>query len=170
PARARAAEERERDRAITIAVEATKLAPDLVPAAALAGRLLADGGEPRKAGKIVEAAWRANPHPDLAEIYAHLRLADTARERLARVQALARQAEGHIESAIAVARAALDAREFAVAREALAPLVAEPTQRVAMLMAELEELEHGDVGRARQWMARALRAARDPAWTADGVV
>ena len=39
-----------------------------------------------------------------------------------------------------------------------------------MLMAELEELEHGDVGRARQWMARAMRAARDPAWTADGVV
>src|SRR5207237_9706043 len=149
-----------------LAVEAAKLVPDFVPAAALAGRLLADAGEKRKARKILEAAWRKNPHPDLAEIYAHLRIADSARERLARVQALAQQAEGHSESAIAVARAALDAREFAVAREALAPLVAEPTQRVAMLMAELEELEHGDVGRARQWMARAMRAARDPAWTA----
>ena len=38
-----------------------------------------------------------------------------------------------------------------------------------MLMAELEELE-GDEGRAREWMARALNAARDPAWTADGFV
>ena len=169
-ARALAAEERERDRAITIAVEATKLAPDLVPAAALAGRLLADGGEPRKAGKIVEAAWRANPHPDLAEIYAHLRLADTARERLARIEALARQPAGHTEGALAVARAALDAREFERARRALAPLLDEPTQRVAMLMAELEELEHGDEGRAREWMARAVRAGRDPAWTADGFV
>jgi HemY protein len=37
-------------------------------------------------------------------------------------------------------------------------------------MAELEEAKHGDVGRARQWMARAVRAARDPAWTADGYV
>ena len=57
-----------------------------------------------------------------------------------------------------------------MARQALAPLCAEPTQRVAMLMAELEELEHGDVGRAREWMARALRAPRDPVWTADGIV
>ena len=36
-------------------------------------------------------------------------------------------------------------------------------------MAEIEEAE-GDVGRSREWMARAMRAAPDPAWTADGVV
>jgi len=75
----------------------------------------------------------------------------------------------HVEGALAIARAALDAREFAAARGALEPLAAEPTQRVAMLMAELEELE-GDAGRAREWMARALNAALDPAWTADGFV
>ena len=85
------------------------------------------------------------------------------------MQALARLAPGHAESALAVARAALDAREFATARDALAPLIAAPTQRVAMLMAELEQLE-GDEGRAREWMGRALNAARDPAWTADGYV
>jgi HemY protein len=169
-ARALAAEAKDPGRARTLAVEAARLAPDLVPAAALAGRLLADAGERRKARRILEAAWRANPHPDLAEIYAHLRIADSARDRLARVEALARQADGQVESALARARAALDAREFTTARQALARLVDEPTQRVAMLMAELEELEHGDVGRARQWMARALRASRDPAWTADGIV
>jgi len=37
------------------------------------------------------------------------------------------------------------------------------------MMAEIEEHE-GDVGRARQWMGRALNAAPDPAWTADGYV
>ena len=37
-------------------------------------------------------------------------------------------------------------------------------------MAEIEEVEHGDEGRAREWMARAVYAARDPAWTADGLV
>jgi HemY protein len=37
-------------------------------------------------------------------------------------------------------------------------------------MAELEEMEHGDIGRAREWMGRALTAARDPVWTADGFV
>jgi HemY protein len=39
-----------------------------------------------------------------------------------------------------------------------------------MLFARLEELEHGDEGRAREWMTRAVRARRDPAWTADGFV
>jgi HemY protein len=37
-------------------------------------------------------------------------------------------------------------------------------------MAELEERQHGDTGRAREWMTRALHARRDPAWTADGFV
>jgi len=69
-----------------------------------------------------------------------------------------------------VARAAIDAREFALARAALAPLAVEPTRRVALLMAELEQQDTGDVGRARQWMARAVHAGRDPAWTADGLV
>ena len=166
-ARALAAEENDRDTARTLSVEATKLAPELVPAASLAGRLLAESGERRKASKIIEAAWKANPHPDLAERYAHVRLSDSARDRLARVQALARMAPGHVESALAVAHAALDAHEFAAAREALAPLAPEPTQRVALLMAELEQLE-GDEGRAREWMGRALNAALDPGWTADG--
>jgi HemY protein len=168
-ARALAVEEENRDAARTHAVDAAKLVPDLVPAAALAGRLLAEAGERRKAGKILEAAWRANPHPDLAEAYVHVRLSDSARDRLLRAQALARLAPGHRESALAVARAALDAREFGIARNALAPLASEPTQRVALLMAELEQLE-GDDGRAREWMGRALTAARDPAWTADGFV
>ena len=152
------------------AFEAVKLAPDLVPAAALAGKLAAEAGERRKAARIVEAAWRAEPHPDLAEVYAHLRSGDSARDRLARVQILQRLAPSNMESALAVARAAIDAHDFATARAALVPLSVAPTQRVALLMAELEEAEHGDVGRARAWMSRALRAARDPAWTADGIV
>jgi HemY protein len=160
----------ERERARALALEAVKLAPSLVPAAALAARLLADAQEYRKASRLLEAGWRANPHPDLAAAYAHLRLGESARDRLARVETLARQAPGHVDSALAVARAALDAREFAVAHTALKPWLASPTQRVAELMAELEALEHGNEGRAREWMTRALHAQRDPAWTADGFV
>jgi len=152
------------------ALEAQKLAPDLVPAAALAARLSAQAGDYRKATKILETGWRAGPHPDLAEVAAHLRSGDTARDRLKRVETLVRERPNHAEGAIAVARAAIDAQEFATARAALMPLTAAPTQRVALLMAELEEAEHGDVGRAREWMTRALRAARDPAWIADGIV
>ena len=169
-ARALAVEESDRARARELALEAVKLAPTLVPAAALAGGLLGEAGELRKAARIIEAAWKANPHPDLADAYAHLRPGDSARERLARIETLAAKSPGNIEGALAVARAALDAQEFAVARKALSPLAIVPTQRVAALMAELEETEHGDEGRAREWMTRALSARRDPAWTADGFV
>jgi HemY protein len=169
-ARALAAEPTDRGSARMLALGAVKLAPTLVPAAALAGRLLGEAGELRQAARIIEAAWAANPHPDLADTYAHLRPGDGARDRLARVQTLARISPDNIESALAVALAALDAREFAVARTALTPLAAAPTQRAALLLAKLEELEHGDEGRAREWMTRAVRARRDPAWTADGFV
>lgn len=156
------------DGARSLALEAVKFAPTLVPAAALAGRLLGEAGERRRAARIVEAAWKANPHPDLAEAYAYLQSGASARDRLRRVESLAEATPGSIEGALAVARAALDAQEFAVARRVLAPLAIAPSQRVAMLMAELEEKEHGDEGRAREWMTRAVRAKPDPAWTADG--
>ncbi len=167
---ARALSGEDRDAARADVLEAVKLAPGLVPAAALAGRLLAEAGEVRKAGRLLEAAWRLNPHPDLAETYAHVRSGDSARDRLARVQSLARQSGDSPEGMLAVANAAIDAREFGAARTALAPLTASPTRRVALMMAEIEERDTGDIGRAREWTARALAASHDPAWTADGLV
>ncbi len=169
-ARAQALAEIDRDGARAAVLEAVKLAPDLVPAAALAGRRLAESNNWRKARKILETAWTINPHPDIAEAYANLRFGDSARDRLNRMQKLAAKVPGQLEGAIAVARAALDAGEFKTAREALAPYLSAPTRRVATLMAEIEESEHGDTGRVREWMARAMRAAGDPVWTADGVV
>jgi HemY protein len=165
---ARALSGGDREQARTDVLEAVQLSPGLVPAAALAGRLLAEAGDARKAARILEAAWRANPHPDLAATYAHVRPGDSARDRLARVQSLTKQNSGHAEGALAVARAAIDAREFPAARAALAPFTATPTQRVAEMMAEIEDGDTADVGRAREWTARAVHAARDPAWTADG--
>ncbi|HEX7883361.1 MAG TPA: heme biosynthesis protein HemY, partial [Afipia sp.] len=169
-ARALDLETSDRDRARASAMEAVKLAPTLVPAATLAAKFLSESNQTRRAMQVVEAAWAAQPHPDLADAYAHVRLGDSALNRLGRVEKLAGRVPGHIEGALAVARAAIDAGEFARAREVLAPFTEMPTQRVAILMAELERAEHGDGGNARSWMLRAVRAAHDPAWTADGYV
>ena len=148
-----------------------KLAPDLVPAAALAGRLLSRKGDLRRAAKMVEAAWRATPHPDLAEVYLNLRPGDSGLDRLKRAETLARLSNGAPEGRLAVARAALEAREFDRARDALEPLLADrPSMRVCLLMSDLEQAEHGATGKGREWLARATRAPRDPAWIADGVV
>jgi HemY protein len=169
-ARALELENVDRDLSRDSVMEAVKLAPTLVPSAVLASKYESEAHQVRRSMRIVEAAWLAHPHPDLAEAYAHVKLGDSARQRLVRVETLAAKAPGHIESALAVARAAIDATEFARAREALAPFTAVPTQRVAMLMAEIERTEHGDSGRARAWTLRAVRALHDPVWTADGYV
>jgi len=169
-ARALELENVDRDLSRESVMEAVKLAPTLVPAAVLASKFESEAHQVRRSMRIVEAAWLAHPHPDLADAYAHVKLGDSARQRLVRVETLAAKAPGHLESALAVARAAIDAAEFARAREALAPFIAAPTQRVAMLMAEIERTEHGDSGRARAWTLRAVRALHDPVWTADGYV
>lgn len=153
------------------ALQATKLAPGLVPAACIAGRLLARRGDLKKAARVVEAAWRINSHPDLAKVYLGLRTGDSVRDRLSRAETLAKISSWDPEARLAVAQAALDAREFGRAREALQPLTADqPTVRTCLMMASIEEAEHGaQSGRAREWLARAARAPRDPVWIADGV-
>ncbi len=169
-ARALELEKVDRDLSRESVMEAVKLAPTLVPAAVLASKFESEAHQVRRSMRLVETAWLVQPHPDLADAYAHVKLGDSARQRLVRVETLAAKAPGHIEGALAIARAAIDASEFTKAREALAPFIAAPTQRVALLMAEIERTEHGDSGRARAWTLRAVRALHDPAWTADGYV
>ena len=169
-ARALEVERPDRDLSRESVMEAVKLAPTLVPAAVLAAKFESEAHQVRRAMRIAETAWLAEPHPDLADAYAHVRLGDSARQRLVRIETLAAKTPGHIEGALAIARAAIDASEFARAREALKPFIEQPTQRVAMLMAEIERTEHGDSGRARAWTLRAVRARHDPVWTADGYV
>jgi HemY protein len=169
-ARALELETSDRDLSRDVIMEAVKLAPTLVPAAVLSAKYQSEAHQIRRAMRIVEAAWLAHPHPDLADAYAHVKLGDSARQRLVRIETLAAKAPLHLESALAEARAAIDASEFAKARDALAPFIDAPTQRVAMLMAEIERTEHGDSGKARAWTLRAVRALHDPVWTADGYV
>ncbi|MDR3375225.1 MAG: heme biosynthesis HemY N-terminal domain-containing protein [Ancalomicrobiaceae bacterium] len=159
------------DQARAYAIEAHGLAPDLIPAAVIAGRLLTRQGDIRKAARILEATWKLAPHPDLAMAYAYVRPGDSAQDRLARVKELVRVRAHHAECAFAIASAALDARDYGAARAAIKPLMAiGPTRRACLLMADIEEAEHGDDGKVREWLSRAVRASRDATWVADGFV
>lgn len=170
-AQAQRAEDRDPDRGLALALEAHNLAPALVPASAIAGRLLASRGNTAKAAKVLQKTWLKAPHPDLAAAYAYARIGDSPMDRLDRVRQLSNMQQNSIESPIAVARVAIEAKNFDVARSALEPLLEDRlTQRVATLMARIEAEEKGDAGRVREWLARAVNAQRDPAWTADGVV
>jgi HemY protein len=159
--------------ALALARRAMKRRPDLVPAVALASRLLARRGEIRKASAVVERAWQHMPHPDLASAYLDVRPGDSSADRLDRARRLFRLNQNSAEGRIALARAALAARDFKAAREAMAPLIApgeRPTVRMCLLMAEIEEAQHGDSGAVREWLARGSRAPRDAAWIAEGII
>jgi len=158
--------------ALQLSRKALGRAPDLVPAAVLVARLQARGGEVRKAAKVVETAWERQPHPELADVYLDMRPGDSNADRLAKARTLAKIMPRDPESHMIVARAALAARGFTAAREAMAPLVGDdqrPTARMCLIMAELEDSETGDEGKVREWLARSARAPRDPVWMADGV-
>ncbi|HEY4191833.1 MAG TPA: heme biosynthesis protein HemY [Mesorhizobium sp.] len=153
------------------AVEANRLRPEFAPAAVIAARALFRNNDVRKGSKVLEAAWKAEPHPEIAELYTHARPGDAVLDRLHRARKLQEMKKNNAESSMAVARAALDAQDFATARrEAEAAIRIDPREGAFLLLADIEEADSGDQGKVRQFLSRAVRAPRDPAWVADGVV
>lgn len=170
-ARAEQLEASEPETARDLAVEAHQLVPELVPAAVLASRVLSRLGDAKKASRIIEASWRIEPHPELAAAYMGIRPGESGRDRLRRMRALVKIRANHLEGQLALARAAIEAQHWGSAREELQSVVnSHPSERAYLMMAEIEEGEHRDIGRARDWLGRAVRAPRDPAWMADGFV
>lgn len=153
------------------ALHALKLAPAFPPAAVIAAKALLRQDNLRKAAKILEAAWKANPHPEIAEAYVRARMGDTTADRLKRAERLEKLRPLNPLSYDVVARAALEAHQFDLAREkAEASARLQPCEGIYLLLADIEEAETGDQGRERYWLSQAVRAPRDPAWTADGYV
>lgn len=167
-AKAIAAETKDPRSALDLALEAHKLDPALVPAACVAVRLYAAQNALRRAWRIASRTWGLAPHPDLAEAYAFARLTDSPGERHERVRRLIGSYQGGAEGAFALGRAAAEARAWDDAEKALSSLAErDPEARICALMAEIEE-GRGDKGRAREWLARAVRAPSDPMWVIDG--
>ncbi|MCW5716378.1 MAG: heme biosynthesis protein HemY [Bauldia sp.] len=170
-ARAEQLEASDPEAARDLAVEAHQLESELVPTAVLASRVLSRLGDAKKAGRIIEATWRIEPHPELAAAYMSIRPGESGRDRLRRMRALVKIRANHLEGQLALARAAIEAQHWDTARAELQSVVnAHPSERAYLMMAEIEEGEHRDIGRARDWLSRAVRAPRDPAWMADGFV
>jgi HemY protein len=167
---ARDAAESDPLRALDHALVALKLVPDFVPAALIAARIQSNRGEVRKAMSLLRRVWRSTAHPHVAALYAGAQTGASTADRLKRVRELIDSPPPNLPAAIVLARAAVDAYDWAAARNALANYsAANPTQTVCLLMAEIEEGQNADQGKAREWLARAVRAPRDPVWTADGI-
>ena len=149
---------------------ALKLEPDFVPAALIAARIHSNKGEIRKSTGLLKRVWRAEQHPHIASLYASAQPGISPVERLKRLGDLIPDPPQNQESAIVLAHSAIQAKDWALARRALANYLEDsPSQGVCVAMAQIEEGEKADQGRARQWLARAVTAPRDPIWIADGV-
>ena len=132
------------DQALKLAREAHKLEPALVPATALLGELLIAAGRGREAGRMLEKAWPAQPHPELVRVYRDLAPDEDGLARVSRLAKLMIRAPEHPESHLALAEAALDADIWGEARRHLGRATAQetdggPSERVCRLMARLEE-------------------------------
>jgi len=149
--------------AIKYARKAQNEDPSFVPAVVRHAEFLVEMGRHRRAGGVIESAWERAPDPDLAEVYWSARKVEDAVQKVQAAQRLARHNPSHIESRMAVAVAALEARLWGEARAQLEPIATEDAlPRVCRMMAELEEAEHGDLARARMWLMRAAGDAYAP--------
>ncbi len=152
-------------------LEAHKFAPDFAPAAVVAAEAAFRLNETRRGVKVLETTWRKQPHPEVALAYVNARPGDSALDRLKRAQRLEELKPNNTESSLIVGQMAMEATEFKSARKAVAAVLRnDPRESAYMLMADIEDAETGDQGKVREWLSRAVRAQRDPAWTSDGYV
>lgn len=150
------------------AIEANRLSPDLIPAAAMAARGLAEKGDAKGATRVLRKAWEAQPHPDLAAAFAAIAPDESAADRLKRFRTLTAIKPDHAETRMLLAELQIAAEDFPAARRALGDLATHhPTQRSLALMAAIERGEGSDEAVVRGWLARALTAPRGPQWCCD---
>ncbi|MEJ6392954.1 heme biosynthesis HemY N-terminal domain-containing protein [Gymnodinialimonas sp. 2305UL16-5] len=145
--------------------EANRLAPGLVPAAAMSARLAVEAGNKRQASKVIRKAWDQAPHPDLAAAFAEIEPDETPALRLRRFRPLLGKHAGHPEVKMLEAELQIAAEDFPAARRALGDLAeASPTARSVTLMAAIERGEGAEDRVVRGWLARAVTASRGNQW------
>ncbi len=161
------------DNALQEARQAHKKRQSFIPAVLLLVDIHESASKPRKALTALEQSWSYHPHPELAARYQQLIHALAADKRLQKIEKLVKHAEDHVESRILMARAAIDARQWAKARNHLkSAFSVRQEARICHLMAELEE--NADVQgeeearkaktKAAEWRQRAQDCQPDARW------
>lgn len=145
--------------------DAIRAAPEFPPAAWHGARHLLIDGKIKAAQGVIELAWKARPHPALAQLARRLDPDHKTAADIARLEALIAANPGHRESRILKAELAMDSGEHVDAVRELALLIEEkPTARLAMLMDRALK-GYGDTNEAERWARLAVTAAREADWS-----
>ncbi len=150
------------------AIEANRLSPDLIPAAAMAARSYIEQGQKKYAARVIKKAWDARAHPDLAAVFAEIEPDETAQQRLKRFQALTKVHRDDPETRMLLAELNIAAEDFPGARRALGDLFeTDATTRSAALMAAIERGQGAPDSVVQGWLAKAVTAPRGPQWVCE---
>ncbi|MEO0357499.1 MAG: heme biosynthesis HemY N-terminal domain-containing protein, partial [Pseudomonadota bacterium] len=107
----------------SLALEANRLSPDLVPGVVLAAKAHMEQGKPKLAERVIKAAWATVPHPDLAAAFAAIVPDESAADRVKRFQKLVKTNSSSPESKMVLAESHMANEDYAAARTALGKLV-----------------------------------------------
>jgi HemY protein len=150
------------------AIEANRLSPDLIPAAALAARGYIAKGDKKNATRVLKKAWEAMPHPDLAAAFAEIEPDEDAAKRLSRFRTLTNAHPDSDETRMLLAELVLATEDFPAARRALGDVATRhPTQRALAILAGISRGEGADESTLRALVAQAIAAPRGPQWCCD---
>ncbi len=147
------------------ASEAVSMLPDFAPAAAIAAEVWLDAGRSSRAAQAIRAAWKSQPHPDLAFLLLRASGADGPLAGVGRLEELTELTPDTMEGNLALAEVALRAKLFGVARKYL-ELVrgSQHDERVYRILADLERVSNNDAEAASKWLSAALDAKPAPTW------
>jgi HemY protein len=150
------------------AIEANRLSPDLIPAAAMAARGYLAKGDMKHATRVLKKAWEVLPHPDLAAAFAEIEPDESPQDRLKRFRALTGARPDADESKMLLAELLVAAEDFPGARRALDDVATRaPTQRSLAILAAIARGEGAEDSIVRDLVARAIAAPRGPQWVCD---
>ncbi len=150
------------------AIEANRLSPDLIPAAALAARGYVERGDKKNAARVLRKAWEVLPHPDLAAAFAEIEPDESPSDRLKRFRTLTALRPENDETRMLLAELLLATEDFPGARRALGDVaVRHPTQRSLAILAAIARGEGAEDALVRDLVAKAISAPRGPQWCCD---
>jgi HemY protein len=151
--------------ALDLGRKAHKLLPGFAPIAVHASGIALKLEKTRLARKIIETAWKVQPHPLLAKAMTALDAERSPTERLRTFERLQSLHSGSLEGELALAEQAIAAEQWPAARDALHRAIRlGPTASAFRLMAEVERATDGDADKIQKWLAKAVDAPPDPAW------
>ena len=150
------------------AIEANRMSPDLVPAAALVAKEYLTDDKKKNAIKVIKKAWESQPHPDLAAIYSEIFQGESSEDREKGFKLLAKMNPKHVETKIMMAEMYLQAEDFPNARRSLGDTYETvPNVRTLTIIAAIEKGEGADDSVIRKWLTKAVSAPRGPQWVCE---